>query len=682
MFSIGLQGRRLAARYLVPALLGAALLLTGCTDKLVEQAQGNPAPPITGGEQSQVVAQFDQDAGRVALPNDVVLDALNAQIVGAGGTAISGTTTNMPIRIPFSGPIQYPFSGDPKSFVSDPTALTNWSNGVFLVNLTTFARTDALPRYAGGAFKAVYQDENNDLVLVPSSGQLANETSYAVVVTTSVKDLNGNSVQPSIPMAMVRGTVPLVVSGHSTSSLVDDTTAGQLDQLRLGFDGIFGPLATFYSVQRDQVALMFTFTTLSNLDEGNIGPSAAATLAAGIDPAEAGTPADVQWFDSLIAGTRVATPGTAADFTPAFTASTPTPPVDKIEKIFRGTFNCVSVLASDGAGDYVLPAVPSPAAVCPNNEGVASGNGVLEFWLSKPIAPVQGIAVFQHGITRSSNDFIAVANTLANIGFATIAIDLWDHGTRIYQIGGANAEFLRPDDPKRTVGYLAQSRFDLLREAVIAKNDTEIQTALGLSAPPAALVFVGQSLGSIVGSLAVTNGAGVTFDKMLLSVPGGDVADIVLKGDIGAELIPIVSATLGQAVGSPALNSTLLGIELGARHAVFSGLVDPLAVFDPGAPVTAPTLIQEVLGDSTIANSNTELLSRVMALTTRNDGDGGPNSGTTPTRWIFHPANYSPATAGHGFLLDNATTATQQAQTQMAVWFSASLGEVIIDPKP
>jgi len=340
-----------------------------------------------------------------------------------------------------------------------------------------------------------------------------------------------------------------------------------------------------------------------------------------------------------------------------------------VSKIYQGSFTCVSALSSDTAtGDYTLQGV-FPTGNCPDSTVGLPANQIT-FYLSTPSTSPAGIAVFQHGITRTNQDFLAVADALAQIGYATIAINLWDHGTRIYKLlDNSDAQFVRPDDPSRTVGYLLQSRLDIIREATIAKSNAEIATAIG--GAPAKLVFVWQSLGSIVGTLASKNGAGVAFDSMLFNVPGGDVADIVLNGDIGTQLIPAVAAVVGQAVGSPELNATLLGIELAARHAVFAGRVDPLAIFSPTSPVTAPTLLQQMTGDSTIGNSDTELLNRVMALTTRNDGDAGsPFSGTTPTRWIYNPANYTPATAGHGFLLDGLTSATAKGQTQMASWLA------------
>ena len=639
----------------------ASLLLGGCTDDLIEALLGAAAPSVNPSEQGLTIAQFDQDARRVALPNDVVLLALNQELAAMGKSQLTGTARNMPIRIPFSGPIDYPFTATDGSF--DAGAAAAWATHVFVIDTTPGPTQPALPYYAGGNFKAVYQDSNNDLVLVPSSTQFAANTTYAVVVTTGVTDLNGNPVYPSIPMTMVRQTSALVDgSGHSTSSLLTDSEAQQLETLRQGLAPLFTVLSGS-GIQRSDVALMFTFKT-----ETTDSTATTAGLISTVEGSGAlnGASTNLQWITSALGVSD--SPASAGDFKSAFAGV----PVNAIQAIYHGFYACSSFMSSDGSGDYIMTG--TPGNVCPNSDPIV-GSGNIDFWLAKPIAALTGIAVFQHGITRDSTDFIAVANTLASIGVATIAINLWDHGDRIYSIAGSEVPFVRPDDPSKTVGYLLQSRFDVTYLASIANNNTELQNAAILGSAPGALFYVGQSLGSIVGAGVALNSV-QSFDAVLLNVPGGDLVDIVLEGAIGSqELIPEVAATVGQAVGSTDLNATLLGIELATRHALFAGLSDPLALYNPGSPPSTATLVQQMTGDEVIPNSDTELLSRVMALTTYSDGAG--TKSTSRSRWIYNPSNYTPANAGHGFLLDALTTATTKGQTQMATWLATGN---ILDP--
>lgn len=697
------QFRRTLGRLLPLVLVLAALALTGCMDKVVEALAGDAAPSIDGSEESaakaQVVAQFDQDAGRVALPNDAVLVALNEQLAALGKTELTGTARNMPIRIPFSGAISYPFAdGTADPTLLDSAAVTAWASSVFLLDLGTASAPNAtptpipaLPYYVtGGSFKAVYLDANNDLVLVPGGSLLSNGHIYAVVVTRGVTDSNGNAIQASPAMVLVRQTEPLIDSeNRSVSSLVDDSEAQALEQLRQGYKPILDALAANDPpLPRENVALLFTFTVEET--DSTSPTTGSAALIAGIEAGGgASAPADLQWFTNVNTSDSDPDQANAADYKAFIASQFPTAPLDNVAAIYRGHYTCLDFLDKTSDGDFEIDTSATPAMDCPNaTAGVADGE--IEFWLAKPAGTLTGIAVFQHGITRSSLDFVAIADALAQAGIATIAIDLWDHGTRLYTFADGTTEvpFVRPDDPSRTVGYLLQSRLDTTRIAAIAKTNSGISARLGNT--PANLYFVGQSLGAIVGAEVATNSAGVTFDAMVLNVPGGDLADIVLNGDIGDVLIPLVAADQGLAVGSPELNATLLGIEMAARHALFAGLADPMALYDPESPPsTPPLLFQEMTGDTTIANSDAELLNRMMKLPTYTDGDGDTTAtSVTRARWIFVPGSYtetvpgSGATAGHGFLLDGLTSATAQGQKQAVTFFGSTAlgGTTIIDP--
>lgn len=226
-------------------MLALALLfapfLAACTEDLLKEALGDPVPSITAGEDSTppsgklcidcTVAEFNQDTGRVTLPNDAVLASLNETLAARGSPTIDGTQKAMPIRIPFDGVIQYPFTTGATPCGAEIAA---WGASVFF-----FATDDpttiipALPISATGTFKAVYLDANNDLVLVPGASTFANDKTYVGVVTKAILDASGNPIDEAYVTGLLKLDTPLVDSfGHSTISLLDNEQAVSLEVLR------------------------------------------------------------------------------------------------------------------------------------------------------------------------------------------------------------------------------------------------------------------------------------------------------------------------------------------------------------------------------------------------------------------------------------------------------------------
>ena len=647
---------------LLPLLaLLLAPFLAACTEDLIKAVNGDPTPSENPTEITLVTAEFDQDAGRMAIPNDLILVAVQEV-----DPTLLGTVKTMPIRIPFTGAIDYPYAPG-----NSPTAdeIAAFAASIFFfdtlgVETTRDARTEA----NGGFFKTIYQDANNDLVLVPNASAFAIATTYAAVVTKGITDTNGNTIGESVPMFLVKSDDPLLnTDGESVSSLVDDEQAATLEQIRQGFAPLFAGLEAGFGQAREDISLMFTFT-VEPVDSLINAAALIGGMEAQATSAVAAMALDLFWFNGASFVSDVAS---AVDVQSTF--SDAGAPVDNLDAVYTGYYSCLNFLDSDGSGDFEIDATVMPeTTTCPNTTGLT---GNIEFLLAKPAATT-GTVVFLHGITRDKTDVAAIANTLASVGLATVAIDIWGHGTRTVSIAGTEVEFIRPDDPAKTVGYMYQTRSDIQRlEAIVAIN-IEFQSAAGNSGP---VYFVGQSLGSIIGSLAMSSGT-TTFTRAVLNVAGADLVDIVLRGDIGDEVIAGVSAVTGEAVGSDELNATLLGIELATRHALFAGLVDPLAVYDgSGETLPANVLVQEITGDGVIANDATELLSRMMDLTEYGDGDGAQTD--LRVRWTYNPGNYSTDSAGdpagHGFLLDGETDATDAGQAQVVNFL---LGAGVVDP--
>ncbi|MDH5752176.1 MAG: lysophospholipase [Deltaproteobacteria bacterium] len=710
-----------------PALLLAlALFLPGCMEQIIEGHQGEAAPPITGGEASGTpvttklcttctVPEFNPDGRRLALPNDLVLASLNEALVADGKNPIPGTAVNMPIRIPFDGPILYPYASGNSAALA---AAAGFAQTLFILDITDPANPAPGPSVitssvtgAGGTFKTIYQDSNNDLVLVPGMSTFGLSKRYAVVVTKYIQDAMGNPIDESYIFTMLKSTEPLIVNGAPTLASLDEESAASLEAGRQEMAPLLAGLAAGTpALPRDQVALIFTFTTETGEEvaPGVFVPSATAVggLIAQTESDVSGAvtyvlnpdPTTVQWADgAFLTGastTHNDDPASAYDIISSF----PPELTGGISAVYQGSIPCISLLTrypDTAAGEYYLDAKDQlgPKSPCPNMNGLA---GRLEFFLSLPTGPAQGVVLFQHGLqadnplTPTENEllekgaqtFIATASAMAQAGYAVVAMDAWAHGSRAYPDAKDNtkySEFVRIDDPSLYVGYMQQNRIDLfLMGKLLQAADNEIATMAGITGAPT-VNFLSLSLGSILGINAASTGA-LTFNRSVFSVPGGDNTDIMMEGGFQSLVFLGLAAAKDLVIGTPEFNSTALGLELAVRHASFAGLVDAMATLDPLAALPDNMLMQQIIGDETVPNNNNELAARMLGLTTTNT-DGATVTQEVRSRWILDPDNYNAmevgAVAGHSFLLDWETQATYKGQTQAATYFA--LGS-IIDP--
>ncbi|MBF0290388.1 MAG: hypothetical protein HQM14_21455, partial [SAR324 cluster bacterium] len=533
-----------------------------------------------------------------------------------------------------------------------------------------------------GKFKAVYQDANYDLVLVPETttantrGTFEAGSKYAVIVKKSLKE---GLIEDSL-FAALKSDEPLYKNTTVTNPLLAaqatelETVIG-LESIRQGYAAVLAATST----NKSEVAIMQTFTTQYS-SASEVAATTALVRAMNTNAADvtAAASSPITWFTETAISTSS---DNAFDLKAIFEAGGA--PVGSINKILGGYYPCQGFLANSGtttspqwALDLINRAA-SPLSDCPNTNGF---DGNIEFLVSIPAATT-GVVIYQHGITRNKNDFAAVANAFAGAGLATIAIDAWNHGTRTYEDadgdgtvepttstdstspGDSGLSFLRPDDPSLTTGYVVQTLMDITQLTIMLKANSSLLAPMGLSVAGdgPTIHFVGHSLGGIFGSILGSSGS-LPYTRVVLNAAGADLTDIVLNGDTFGTLIKLsVASKLGLDYPSADLNKTMLGIELGTYHALASGSADPLVTVNKSLP--GSVLLQEITGDGTISNSNSKLLAIGMGLTSKNDGDGAVSDTSTRVRWTFDPDNYAANAsinpdnepAGHGFLIDGKT---------------------------
>lgn len=297
------------------------------------------------------------------------------------------------------------------------------------------------------------------------------------------------------------------------------------------------------------------------------------------------------------------------------------------------------------------------------------------------------VVIFQHGLTSEALKVSLIANSFAKAGFATIAMDLPFHGTRVSDVQNnktgrpcmdvdpaqikckprdrnATASYDKKGnliydcengcdgigDPSGT-GFLSPNAFGVrgnfqqaaidqlnLLEAIRAGKFTDLSKTT--------IHYVGQSLGGITGSSLLswaTHDGTQPISKAVLNVPGGSLIDILMNAgpDIARPLLGAL-AEAGVCVPNDPDDITK-GCQETERFAQFKAFAqwgvdagDPLALTQIGHFNGENILVQMVTGDPIVTNFSTEMLVRAHKIPPGNH-----------VKYTFdYPTNC------HGFLLD------------------------------
>jgi hypothetical protein len=229
---------------------------------------------------------------------------------------------------------------------------------------------------------------------------LDEKTTYLAYVTGDVKDDQQKNVIATPAFALVRSKNPIAVGGKSQVNVLTDAQATQLEPLRAALSPVLDGLEAA-GVPRTSLTLAWAFTTQSE-----------ATL---LDQLNAYVSGPVVQALMLPQGAVIFTDATAKYMAAAGATGAPT---SAIGKFYAGVFlTPVTVTGPGGTFDGAHPQVKP-----------------VTFGLAVPAAapPAAGypVSIFGHGITRDRNDFVAIANSLALAGQATIATDVIFHGER------------------------------------------------------------------------------------------------------------------------------------------------------------------------------------------------------------------------------------------------------------
>lgn len=628
------------------------IALAGCsssTDYNFDTSRDNAAALVAP------AAAYDPGGGVIPLPNALLFagtedgtlnitvadpeDLSNPQVAL---NAQDGFSTTEAITTSYTQPL-------------NPASLTIGTN-VRVFEITT-APSGAVASIVGelsdGEIVAVPAGDGKTLAIVPLR-PLKESTDYMVVLNDQIEDTSGNTMGRSFAFGLTAGSESLA-----------DGAAAALEPVRQ-LTGAMLLAASSQGIDPNSVTLTWTFKTQS------ITPVLQAVKAASTAANIAVTPAG---FDTTAIGGQGAADILVGTLEIPYYLSTPSE-----ENPLAATQGYWT-----GAGDSNLTQFnPQPVAQSTQTIPVLMTMPNANSGMSKPAAGWP-VVIFQHGITRSRTDMLAIADSMAGAGFAVVGIDLPVHGItdnespfysagmeRTFDMDLQGAEGAAgPDGTIDSSGAYFYNLANLLNTRDNFRQGIADLWVLSASIGNLADIdgdrkgFVGLSLGAIVGStmLAFDN----SFKSATLASPGGGVSRLFAASPVFgpqvADGLADAGIDIASSTGQAFLNATQTMMDSAdpVNHAQ--------ATANSGVPIHLAQMLQDnvVLGSVPgAALSGTEPLANLMGLPIVRETSSGSG-------WVRF------ARGPHSALIDTMSEeadleVTTELQTQM-VTFAVSQGQ-------
>lgn len=714
--------------------IGAALLaLLACNGGGDSQAPTT----VTGGAEmtSSVAPVFDPTTGNIPLPNILATATAADPITGSWTNPSTGVVTvgNRPAGVPITpsealayinlrevggtnavaglnAPIYIQFNA-----AVDATTVTAANVKVFQISADTAGTENAALGFSdvSGMFRYVYTPGTKDLLLFPNF-PLYPGTRYLYVVTNRVKDTAGKALTSSLYFEALKGTTPLTGSFAALEAVrANVSSSGQI--LLSGYAKVMDDLIAASSAttvtKRADITLMGRFIT-TGAGFVPMDATSATTQAATRIPVEAalrafaagstlGGLSGKTWTNAITVPANTST----SFYTFDRSGSNPTPDAyfaaassnaitsaPGISTVILGTINSADigidpalVRANPTSADMSSvtgAASPIASVVQPFRTGAALTSYYhvprsIPFVYMAPTgtAPTGGwpLVLFQHGITSQKESVFTIAQTLAAVGYAVVAIDLPLHGA--LQVSGHTAgsqwgqDFMAIGAPLTGRSNFQQGAFNLHRLELTVRAGGF--AGLGAAAPSqTAIRYIGHSLGAMVGAYYLAGNTTMNATpgqlpytqtslnadmKGYLSVPGGRTAYVIQNSPAFGPTVDAGLAAVGVAKGSPSYHQFFL---------VTQTVIDPC---DPATMTTplAAGLPSRLSNRVMVQESTSTAFSTTLGL----DGYAIPTNGdlviTNPYTRYFGNALGGRAVLGLG-----ASTATAAAAAAVAPNFA------------
>lgn len=608
-----------------------------------EADESQPLPGVT-------TALFDPAAGVIPFPNDLLINPATGLVnipnpdgldAIASVNSLNGFSTTSAMSFYLDGA---------------PNSDTVNSNTIKVFDLTAQAEiaVSFMP----------FDPATGAVSMVPVS-PIPSRHKIAVVVTKGVLDTNNTPIEPSQIFFLIRSFNPLVdADGHSTSSLLDDQSAGMLEPLRLAMKPVFDFVGTI-GIPRSSIALAFVFTTQSTYQDFQ-------TLRAQLAGMAPPTPAFVgQYLGDAMVGAfyQGVMAQTGIDF-----------PHSNVGGVLTGAFGSPNYITHPLAGYFTKNAQGNfeeqNVAMMPFILVVPKGTGPFP------------VVIFQHGLTRTKMDALAIADTFAAAGLATVSMDLVLHGDRAGdymnnatgemgpdgQLDPSGALFMNLKSLRTARDNIRQSNVDQMLMVRMLEAGVDYTGDSVPDLAPMNFVYCGQSLGGITGTNLMAIEPAIK--TAVLNVPGGVISVLLTNSPTFAPVINAGLAAEGLFPGTPEyaqffmMAQTVIDSADPANYAPY--------VLNGGiCGVEKYVLMQEAIGDTVIPNISSDMLARAFGA---NFPQVNPVVQTIPGMATADPgvANglFQFDTPNHGFLLSpdpSHPEFTYYGQLQTAHYFGSYL---------
>jgi len=680
-----------------------------------------PTVPATNDDGSIVTtvltAQFDTSSPTtLPLPNNLLFLGstdltLNLPPTGTfldptfeALSALDGFSTVAPWAAPFVG-----FEGATAT-IDPATVIPGSSVRAFEVTTVfgTIAPNGIVRELVPGVDYVATVSGGSNVVIIPLK-PLKELTVYMAVLTDDIRDTAGSDATPDQTYFIAKRTSPLIdANGNSTDSALDDATAQALEGLRQIVNAQES-VAEAAGIPRDDIVLSWTLTTqgitpILNAIHSTVQPAPITLVPSGLTTAALGGPGIADIYIGII---------TLPYYLAAAAHPQDTAPLTEFWEAAPGAYlpGVLDLLPTlDLTSTHITTVNPFPVVKSMQTVPVLL---TVPNHIPKPAAGWP-VVIFQHGITRNRADALAIADTLASIGYAVFSIDQPLHGIvpafdppavaalyventpfgavaneRTFDLdlanqatGASGPDGITDASGSYTINLtsLRTSR-DNLRQASIDLSvlATTIFAGISIDGDPnpdfdgSTIQFVGQSLGSMVGVAFLAIEPLVT--NAVLSVPGGGIANLLIGSDTFGPRILAGLAGLGIEPGTANFNLFLLATQTLLDSA------DPINWAGPAAAFNS-ILLHEVIGDTVIPNfvataplSGTEPLIAAMGLSTI-------TATTFDATGVRGAVRFVPP-ASHGSLLDPTASpgAFFEMQGQMASML-ATFGTTVVVTDP
>ncbi len=667
--------------------LGLLLFISACDDDTDTQVEEDLQ--IERGDGGNLVARFDPSTGEVPSPNNLAFlntkdGTLNIEVDDENNTAdpkvalnsLDGFSTIAPITTAIGA------AADSGTFNSNTIKLFEVAldaNG--LVDSST--APTALTYGADYVASVSTLDPTGKTIVISPIKPLKPKTSYLVALTTGMQSTDGRNLRPDSAYNITKSTAPLHIEGISQVKVLTNEQAVRLEALRPFTNAQEAALAGA-GINSSSVAISWVFSTQSIGEVLTTVKGLATSSNSVISPTSIGTASLLLGGSAGIAEVYV---GTLT--LPYYLSNANSSPADPLSKFWSGAggTNLTRFMPTpEKTSDESIPLLVS----IPNN-------------VTKPVGGWP-VVMFQHGITANRSNMLAIAETLASVGFAVVAIDLPLHGLlpgsslysgieRTFDLDLANNTTLTscstgdafpcPDGTADTSGkhFINLGNLQVTRDNLRQGIADQFALFNALSAmdydggdgdfDTDKVYFLGHSLGGMVGAVFAALEPGVR--DIVLAMPGGGIAKLL---DGSATFGPVIEAGLAAA-----------GVVKGtAEYESFMGAAQTL--MDSGDPInytqaSNPTrdtvsgrgvLMFEIVGDGSDNLPDQVIPNNVMALAPSGTIPA-PLSGTDP---LFTYMGLLPASTYIGLMPANATVSG--TDLKQVVYFTAGDHSSILDP--